>query len=400
LKQPQYPPQFVTLAPSRSATPPQYGPLRYLRQVAVVNGDFEEGWDGGELSGDEEIRAAESRPKIGVKWGRKMAGFTHAASGQRRQVFTKTHLSQKIATVPGHVYVLSAWALTSVGDGPRGDTRVRLFADPGGGRAFEDRHTSQWYWTDGRWMRFQHRWIATADQATIGLGFLRWRDLDRASAYADHVTLYDLGPIARAANDGFDRTAGAPSLVLIDPRTEAADKVEAHLSAPPGHVITGIGARAHYDNVTTIWLRIQPLLPDGTLGPPEELRAGWEPDAGLEAEVKLPPGFIASGFGAAIAPEWDVKRFRVWARPLLPDGSLGKEKEFRGGVDLLSGVERQVRCAPGRVLTSAGLNCMLNDVNGIRATSAVLRPTATARSTASRRDEVTDPLADPGGNKD
>jgi hypothetical protein len=65
---------------------------------------------------------------------------------------------------------------------------------------------------------------------------------------------------------------------------------------------------------------------------------------------------------------------------LSPDGSLGEEREFRGGIDLESGVERQVNVAPGRVLTSAGLNCMSNDVNGIRGDSARL-----IRTSASRR---------------
>ena len=50
-----------------------------------------------------------------------------------------------------------------------------------------------------------------------------------------------------------------------------------------------------------------------------------------------------------------------------------EKKEFRGGADLVSGVEREVHTGPGRVLTSAGLNCMHNDINGIRADSAELR---------------------------
>ncbi len=174
-----------------------------------------------------------------------------------------------------------------------------------------------------------------------------------------------------------DRTVGAPAHVLVDPKVEADDKVEGRLGCPPGYVITGIGSRAHEDNITTMWLRIQPLLPDGTLGEPEQLRAGWEADAGLEADVSLPPGYIATGFGAAIAPEWDVKRFRVWARPLHANGTLGEEEEFRGGIDLVSGVEKELRLEPGRVLTSVGLNCMSNDINGIHGTSAVLVPTAT-----------------------
>ncbi|MHC4543939.1 MAG: hypothetical protein ACYTDW_03695 [Planctomycetota bacterium] len=37
----------------------------------------------------------------------------------------------------------------------------------------------------------------------------------------------------------------AYSVVLIDHKVEADDKVEAYLKAPPGYVITGLGSRAH-----------------------------------------------------------------------------------------------------------------------------------------------------------
>jgi len=324
---------------------------------------------------------------INTKWGDGIAGFTHLAGKNRRQVFAKSTLSQRIATKPGHAYLLAAMAYTSVTNGPRGDTRVRLFADPAGGEDFDGPDSSQWYWTDGRWLRFQHHWVATANRSTIGFGFFRWRDLDAAHAYVDHVHVYDLGPAPAAADAPPARAKQAPALVLVDPKVEADDKVEACLEAPPGYVITGLGSRAHYDNITTMWIRVQPLLPDGTLGEPEELRSGWEPDAGLEAQIKLPAGYVATGFGAGIAPEWDVKRFRVWARPLLEDGTLGDEKEFRGGVDLESGCERKVRLEAGRVLTSAGLNCMVNDVNGIKANSAALIHTATARPKAKANDK-------------
>jgi hypothetical protein len=129
-----------------------------------------------------------------------------------------------------------------------------------------------------------------------------------------------------------------------------------------------------------MWMKIQPILPEGKLGEPEQLRAGWETDNNLEAEVELPDGYVATGFGAGIAPEWDVKRFGVWARPLNEDGTLGEEKLFRGGIDLESGFEREVRAEEGRVLTAAGLNCMLNDVNGIKAKTATLAMTATAEN--------------------
>jgi hypothetical protein len=96
--------------------------------------------------------------------------------------------------------------------------------------------------------------------------------------------------------------------------------------------------------------------------------------------VELPPGYVATGFGAGIAPEWDVKRLGVWARPLSKDGTLGEEKLFPGGIDLKSDFEKTVRLEVGRVLTSAGLNCMLNDVNSIKATSARITKTAQAQA--------------------
>lgn len=376
----KYHERFLCLAPSPRSTP-SYEPIRYLAQVEVANGDFEDGLDGWRISGPEAIRAAGSEHDIEVMWGRRMAGFSHLAGRDRGQPLSQTTLTQKIATRAGHTYLLSAWAYTSVDGGAPGGTRVRLGADPLGGDDFEEwspENVSQWYWTDGRWLRFQQRFVARGDESTIGLQLFRWWDLDRSSAYVDHVTVFDLGPAPAEPSDGTVRTGAPAGTALADHRSEAEDKVEGFLKAPAGYVFTGLGSRAHRDNVTTMWARIQPLLDDGRLGPAEYLRTGWEPDAGLEAEVALPEGMVATGFGAAIAPEWDVKRFRVWARPLRADGTLGEEKEFRGGVDRISGVEKQVRLEPQRVLTSAGLNCMHNDINGIRADSARVVRSVTA----------------------
>lgn len=363
IRQPEYPEAFVTIAPARRSAAPDYGPIRYLRQIEVANPSFEEGLTGWQAAGEDPIATSGSLKGIGIKRGKAMAGWSLAGGPKREQVFRVSTLSQRIPTTPGHVYIVSAWAHTSVAGGPRGDTRVRLLADPKGGTDLDGPNASQWYWTDGRWMRFQHRWTARGDRATIGLGLFRWRDLDRASAFVDHVTVFDLGPKPPPERRPF-----------ADSKVEADDKVEAHLAAPPGYVITGLGARAHYDNVTTLWLRVQPLLPDGTLGPPEELRGGWEPEARLEARIGLPPGMAVTGFGARAAPEWDVKSLVVWGRPLRKDGTLGDEQEFRGGKEPQKGPEKAVRLQPGRLLTAAGLNCMHNDINAIRATSATLRP--------------------------
>ena len=75
-----------------------------------------------------------------------------------------------------------------------------------------------------------------------------------------------------------------------------------------------------------------------------------------------------------------IASLAVWGRPLLEDGTLGDEKEFRAGVEAKGGLERRVRLSAGRVLTSAGLRCHLNDIAGIRASSARLVRTATGSS--------------------
>jgi len=389
------PKQFINLAPPVIAVGAETEPIRYKKAVELVNNDFEQGLKGwkavpfGVPNAQDVGGLSKSLAKkngIDTRWGDGIAGLTHMAGRKREQVLEKNTLTQKINTTPGNVYLLSAMVRTHVKNGPvtdkrlRGDTRVRLFADPKGGTDYEGINSTQWYWTDNKWMRFEHRWLAEEKKSTIGLGFFRWRDLDFAAAYADHVHVYDLGPSPVVSEAPQARSKESYSVVLIDHKVESDDKVEAYLKAPPGYVITGLGSRAHYDNITTLWLKIQPILPDGTLGEAEQLRHGWEPDAHLEAKVELPPGYVATGFGAGIAPEWDVKRLGVWARPLGKNGTLGEEKLFRGGIDLKSGFEKTVRLEMGRVLTSAGLNCMLNDVNGIKATSARITKTAQARA--------------------
>jgi hypothetical protein len=292
-------------------------------------------------------------------------------------------LYQVIPTQPGHTYLLSARLYTSVAnDHPRGDTRIRLMADPAGGTNFAGPNASQWYWTDNRWLRFQHQWSAQSDRSTIGFGFFRWRDLERASAYIDRVTVFDLGPSPVHISDPPTAPKKFPTLVLADRQLESDQRVEAELTSPPGYVVTGLGARAHEDNLTTLWMQVRPLLQDGTLGPPEEIRGGWELDAGLEAQIILPEGYVATGFGGRIAPEWDVKTFALWGRPLLQNGVLGAQKMFRAGIEPNGGLERQIQLAPGRVLTTAGLNCGFNDVNRIKAASMALLPSATAPAQA------------------
>ncbi len=377
---PKQPDFFVPIAGRQLPALPAKNPMRYRTMVPLVNGDFEEDLNGWTVVPADGIYATREEHKISPPFGKKMAGWSQLSEQSREQVFAESMIYQTVPTVPGHVYALWVRAHTSVVNGPRGDTRVRLFADSAGGTNFAGQNTSQWYWTDGRWSRFQHRWIAEADQATIGFGFFRWRDLERATAYVDHAMVFDLGPTQMAFNDPPISPAQPATVVLQDRQVEFDQRVEAELTAPPNYVVTGLGARAHEDNITTIWMQIRPLLPDGTLGPAEELRGGWEPDAHLEAQITLPEGYVATGFGGRIAPEWDVKTFALWGRPLLANGALGTEKMFRAGIEPNGGLEKQVQMAPGRVLTTAGMNCGFNDMNRIKCASMALVPTASAKA--------------------
>ena len=76
-------------------------------------------------------------------------------------------------------------------------------------------------------------------------------------------------------------SAGAPSLtagslLLVNDREIAAERTEVRFSCPPGSVLTGIGARAHADNITTMWFVHRELRPDGSLGEPVEVKRGSE----------------------------------------------------------------------------------------------------------------------------
>ncbi len=386
---PDHPAILLPLAPPVPAQPSHRNVIRFARTVPIENAGFEDGLEGWMTSGPDAIASlveqGEGAERISQWEGKKMAGWSIAAGKKREQVFAESSLFRRIPTESGHVYLVSVRAHTSVRNGPRGDTRVRLWADPRAGEENGDANGTQWYWTDGRWLRFEHTFRAAGDEATIGVDFFRWRDLDRASAFVDNVRVFDLGASERSPSAGTtlvgQRTGRA--LALAHERADASDRVEASLSAPPGFVITGIGARAARDNVTTLRLRVAPVSSDGTLGESEFLVGGWETDAGLEAAIDLPDGFVATGFGARIAPEWDVKTLAVWGRPLSADGTLGEEKEFRAGVEPRGGLERKVRLPHGRVLSAIGLRCHLNDVAGISARSREVVPTATGRQSGS-----------------
>jgi len=137
---------------------------------------------------------SEGDEKIQPAAGKRMFGWTNRAGKDRKDVFAENAIHQTVPTTPGRKYILTARAITAVTNGTRGDTRVRLAADPTGGTELKGPNSGQWYWTDGEWLPIAHTFTAEAESATIAVAFFRYRDIDRADAYIDNLRLYDLGP--------------------------------------------------------------------------------------------------------------------------------------------------------------------------------------------------------------
>jgi len=178
----------------------------------------------------------------------------------------------------------------------------------------------------------------------------------------------------------------AQRIILFDHRVDTEEKTEIRYDLPPDCVITGLGFRAAYDNITTMYCRYHRLRPDGRLTDPHHIRLGSEPNHPCEAEILLPEPYVAVGFGAAGEPEWDVTHLRIWARPLQPDGTLGPLKLFTAGFKPNRSCERQfLLTEPDRLLTGIGLRFHLNDIQGLYAASkALLRLDVTATTSLSK----------------
>jgi len=160
--------------------------------------------------------------------------------------------------------------------------------------------------------------------------------------------------------------ASLADTVLFDDHIDAQQKTELRFDVPDGCVITGLGFRAAYDNITTMHCRYHRLASDGTLTDPAEVHLGSEPNHACEAKVLLPDGWVAVGFGAAGEPEWDVTLLRIWARPLRPNGTLGQIKAYSDGFKPDRGTERQITLTKAdRIMTGAGLRFHQNDIAGL-----------------------------------
>jgi len=188
---PETPEFFVPLAP-RPHPKEHAEPPRWFRRNLVVDGGFEDGVGTWTQTVEAIACVTETTTGIDPAQGKRMYGFTHTADGPRTDVLEQNGIWQAISTRPGATYQVSLRAITAVGDGPRGDTRVRIAVDPQGGQDWSGANSSQWFWTEGEWRRLTHRFIATSRTATLLIGFFRWRDLDIAQAYVDDIRLYEV----------------------------------------------------------------------------------------------------------------------------------------------------------------------------------------------------------------
>jgi len=232
--------------------------------------------------------------------------------------------------------------------------------DPGGSQItwFEGIHS------DNEWRRISVRATASSQSTavTIFLGFHQSGSTGFAINYFDKVELIPFPPPPPDCAD-------LPPYIearLSDHRIDLLDEVEAQYTVPRGYVITGIGARGSDANVSRMRVRQNRLLPDGSLGEPQEVRFGYDPYGGLEANITLPDCYVAVGYGARAAGEFDIMTLAVWGRPILPGGSLGPVKEFRAGYEAYNpGLEKQFVIGGSRVLTGVGLRMQYSDITNI-----------------------------------
>lgn len=112
-------------------------------------------------------------------------------------------------------------------------------------------------------------------------------------------------------------------------------RYEIDYKLPFGYILTGIGVRAHSDEIRTVRLIARQIRPDGSLGPREEFRTGPAKDADVELMVEAPPGNAIINIGANIdrrgPASQDFKYLMIQYRPIgrTSDGRLALNGPIR-----------------------------------------------------------------------
>ncbi len=112
-------------------------------------------------------------------------------------------------------------------------------------------------------------------------------------------------------------------------------RYEIDYQLPFGYILTGIGVRAHSDEIRTVRLIARQIRPDGSLGPSEEFRTGPAKDADVELRVEAPPGSAIINIGADIdrrgPASQDFTKLMIQHRSIgrLSDGRLALNGPIR-----------------------------------------------------------------------
>jgi hypothetical protein len=157
------------------------------QNVPVKDASFESGMRGWQRDGDVGAVVA-CDGGVAPAWGARMFGWTHDGEGEG----SRTILYQTVPAEPGATYVFSSSVYTDHRGGRSSDVKTRLLAAPAGGtelRDYEHITTSQWYATEGTWVRGSVQFTAKADTVTVGFDLEQRWSLERSSLYVDGARL-------------------------------------------------------------------------------------------------------------------------------------------------------------------------------------------------------------------
>lgn len=188
---------FMNLAPMDWVLQPPPPRVKTLRRLSIGNAGFENGLAGWQVEGSDQPKAIEVSGSQGS-----CAGWL-ATNSQNSDNKCDAVVYRKVKVQPGKHYMLSASLFTrQEGQSDNwyarfdnSDLRARLVCDPAGGAEFSGHNSTQWFRTDGRWLRFAKVWQAQSDAITIGVGFSRTRDWEKVVAAADNVSLVEVEPV-------------------------------------------------------------------------------------------------------------------------------------------------------------------------------------------------------------
>jgi hypothetical protein len=187
---------FLNLAVMDRIHQPPVPKVKDGKKVQIVNPGFKDGLLGWHVKGMNNVSITD---RASVE-GNSSAGWDLSFSRHEGDYDRRDLVYQTVKVKPGKTYILSASLYTrQEGHDDNwysrfnwGDVKVRLVCDPSGGTNFTGHNSTQWFRTDGRWLRFAKKWKAESDVMTIGVEFYRRTDWPRVVALVDDIELVEV----------------------------------------------------------------------------------------------------------------------------------------------------------------------------------------------------------------